>query len=121
MSVDENQNKLLHLAVAAGVARHCLKFIAQGGFGECVRFSRAHLDTPAFADLQKPLRDVAEFEIFEFVKDCGMLPDGGRRLLAEVRAGAHGTCWEVANLLLETHGPGYARVEPVPIDPALLA
>lgn len=121
MSVDAEQNRLLHLALAAGIARHCLKFLARADFGECVAFSRAHLELPAFAALEKGLRDVAVFEIFEFVKDGAMLPDRGRQLLAEAGKGEYGQCWHLANLMLEHHFPGYPHVEAGTIDQALLA
>ena len=121
MSVDAEQNRLLHLAVAAGIARHCLKFLARGSFGECVEFSRKHLESPVFTALDKALRDVAIFEIFEFVKDGAMLPDRGRQLLAEAGKGEYGQCWHLANLMLEHHSPGYAHVEAGTIAQVLLA
>ncbi|HJV32559.1 MAG TPA: hypothetical protein VJ694_00885 [Patescibacteria group bacterium] len=120
MSVDAEQNRLLHLALAAGIARHCLKFLAQGSFGECIDFSRKHLESPAFAALDKALRDVAAFEIFEIVKDGASLPDRGRQLLTDVGKGDYALCWRYANMMLASHGPGYPHVEAGTIDPALL-
>lgn len=121
MSIDQETNRLLHLAVAAGIARHCRKFASGGGFGECAQFSRAHLELPAFSALGEDLKRVAAFEIFEFVKDGIAMPDGGRAIIAGAVAGEFSRCWRVAGLLLKHHAPGYPEAEPLPIDDALLA
>jgi hypothetical protein len=121
MSIDQETNRLLHLAVAAGIARHCRKFASGGGFGECAEFSRAHLELPAFAALGADLKRVAAFEIFEFVKDGIALPDGGRSVIAAAVGGDFTICWRLADLLLKHHAPGYPEAEPMPIDDVLLA
>ncbi len=121
MPIDPETNRLLHLAVAAGIARHCRRFAGGGSFGECAEFSRAHLELPAFATLGKDHKSVAAFEIFELVKDGVALPDRGKKLIADAVAGEFSLCWRFANLMLASHGPGYPEVEAEDIDPSLLA
>lgn len=118
--MNQKENRLLHLAVAVGYARFSLKIAERADLVDGTAFSKAHLDRPAFAELSPKARSIAEFEIFELVKDGGLLPNQGSDFIASVVAGDYAPCWQLANRALLTHNPGYPNVEPIEIDPALL-
>lgn len=119
MDATPETNELFHLAVAAGFIRHTLKFMEGGSFGDCARHAKAHLASPTFAALPAKERELAEFDIFEFVKGANGLPDGGAEFIRQVTAGDYALCWQVVNASLEAYG--YAPVAAAAIDPALLA
>ncbi len=103
-----------------GYIRHTFKVIAEGSFGECAVFSKEHLDLPDFDSLSTKLRAVAESEIFELVKDGGLLPDNGREFIGMVQAGNYTQCWQLANAALRRRDPGYDAVDPIDIKPEWL-
>lgn len=102
----------LHLAVVVGYVRITL-YAATSKGGTSLREIRdhayAHLSRPEFADI----RDKAESEIFEFIKD-GLLNAVDRKFAA-AKSGDYAMFWAFADRALGR------KADPVAIDSELLA
>jgi hypothetical protein len=90
------------------------------GLTDAVTFSKKHLDLPDFAELPPRLRSVAEFEIFELVKDGCTLPNQGADIIASVAMSDYAACWKMANHALHVHAPGYDKIDPIDLKPEWL-
>ncbi|WKZ28752.1 MAG: hypothetical protein QY323_04430 [Patescibacteria group bacterium] len=120
MTTSPNENQLLHLAVVVGYARICLAMAERKEFVDVISFSKKHLDLPDFAALPPRLRDVADFEIFELVKDGYTLPNQGADLIAAVAMRDYADCWKMANQALYVRSTDYAKIAPVELKPEWL-
>lgn len=119
MSISKKDNALLHLAVVVGYARACLSMIKRHDLADATMHSKKHLELSDFVGLSQELRAVAEFEIFELLKDGVSLPGHGLSLIAAVAARNYTECWKMANYALYTRG--YDRIDPVELKPVWLA